>query len=85
MLPHFDIVAVVPIGPGTDPLFVKDTIESFFYYTSATHKVLLLDDSAQGIGEDIRKAYPQVDLYCTDKPSGTMGESLTRRRAPVGM
>jgi hypothetical protein len=73
MLPPFDIVAVVPVGPGTDPLFVKDTIDSFFHYTSATNKVLVLDDSAEGIGEHIRKTYPQVDLYCTPKPSGTMG------------
>jgi hypothetical protein len=73
MLPPFDIVAVVPVGPGTDPLFVQDTIESFVFYTAASHKVLILDDSQQGIGEAIRKQYPDADVICTQKPSGTLG------------
>lgn len=73
MLPRFDVVAVVPVGPGTDPLFVQDTIESFYFYTSATHKVLILDDSQQGIGEAVKARYPLIDIISTTKPSGTLG------------
>lgn len=74
MLPHYDVIAVVPVGPGSDPFFVRDTIESFLHFTSAPHKVLILDDSMQNIGEAVREKYPDVDVLRTKKSSGgTLG------------
>jgi hypothetical protein len=73
MLPPFDVVAVVPVGPGTNFQFVRDTIESFYHYTSATNKVLVLDDSQEGIGELIKQQFSGADVLSTRKPSGTLG------------
>lgn len=73
MLPSYDVVAVVPIGPGTNPEFARDTMESFYYYTAASNKVLILDDSGQGIGAVVKQMLPDVDVISTARPSGTMG------------
>jgi hypothetical protein len=66
----FDIVIVMPVGPGTDARFVMDTIESYIHYSSHSYKFILTDDSQTGVGPAVKEAFPGADVLCTTKPMG---------------
>ncbi|HEU4472149.1 MAG TPA: hypothetical protein VFR58_13750 [Flavisolibacter sp.] len=72
MKPYFDLAIVIPVGPGTDPDFIIDTIRSFIHYTASSYKIILADDSQQGIGEEVKKSYPDIDVIRTNKSMGAM-------------
>jgi len=72
MLPFYETIAVIPVGPNTDLDFLRDTIESFIYYTSSSYKILLSDDSRQGIGGAMQKIFSHIDVLTTKKPLGSM-------------
>jgi hypothetical protein len=65
-----DVVVIVPIGPGTKPEFVIDTVESYKYYTNRPFEVVLTDDSHQGVGAKVQAALPYCRLLHTSKPMG---------------
>jgi len=65
-----DLVLVVPIGPGSNPEYVIDTITSFKFYTRSTHKIILLDDSQEQISEKIQKIIHDCDVLYTPRPLG---------------
>jgi hypothetical protein len=67
---HFDVIVVIPVGPGTVLSFVADTIHSFIFYTRSTYKIIIADDSHQGIGEHIKNLFPATDIVITPKPMG---------------
>lgn len=67
---NFDIVIVIPIGPGSNVEYVKDTIDSYIHYASRSYKFILADDSQSGIGPAIKESFPQADVLCTTKPMG---------------
>lgn len=73
MKPYFDVVVVLPIGPGTRLSFLRDTIESFIYYTESSYKIVLMDDSLEGLGQSVMGDFPNMDLICNKRSSGTMG------------
>lgn len=73
MKASYDLVVVIPVGPGTRLDFLQDTLDSFLYYTRCTYKIVIMDDSGQGLGAAISGMYPDLDLICNRRPSGTMG------------
>ena len=71
MSPFFDFIVVIPVGPGVKPAFIVDTIESVAYYATSSYKIILLDDSQQGIGEVVKSHCPTIDLLTTKKNYGS--------------
>ena len=72
MKQYFDVIVVIPVGPDTKPEFLADTIDSYIHYTLSSYKILLIDDSHQGIGVTIQETHPFVDVLYTDRISGSM-------------
>ena len=70
MKKQFDIIIVIPIGPGSSVDFVKDTIDSYVFYTKSSYKIILADDSHQNIGNALQQFYPDIDVIATPKPMG---------------
>lgn len=68
----FDIVMVMPIGPGCAPEYVADSISSFMHYTNCDYKIILADDSQKGTGLMIQKQFPQADVIVTKKSMGKL-------------
>lgn len=68
--PQFNIIVVIPIGPGSKVDFVLDTIQSYQHYTRSSYKIILADDSHEGIGKEIQKTIQNCDLLTTKKPMG---------------
>jgi hypothetical protein len=52
----------LPVGPGTHLPFLFDTIESIERFADPTHQILLVDDSAQGVGDETKAKFPEVDV-----------------------
>ncbi|MEO6916920.1 MAG: hypothetical protein ABI151_15940 [Chitinophagaceae bacterium] len=73
MKPYFDLVVVIPVGPGTSRSFLCDTIESLVYFTRSSYKIVIMDDSREGLGASVMADFENMDLICTSKPSGRMG------------
>ncbi len=66
----FDLIVVIPIGPGSLPAFVVDTINSFVFYTTSSYKIILVDDSLQGVAAEVKKSFPDCGIILTEKPMG---------------
>jgi len=62
MKPRYDVVIVMPIGPNAKLAFIEDTINSFIYYTSCSYKIVIADDSQKGLGLEIKKIFPDIDI-----------------------
>ncbi len=70
MKSFYDVVVVVPIGPDTSSKFIVDTIESYIFYTAKSFKIILLDDSHQDIGKNLKIYFPNADLFTTTEALG---------------
>ncbi len=70
MKQQYDLVAVMPIGPNDNPLFVADTIESIYFYCRCKLKIILIDDSGKKIGASLKDQYPEVDVKVNEKTYG---------------
>ncbi|MDB5110293.1 MAG: hypothetical protein JWR67_1407 [Mucilaginibacter sp.] len=68
--PYYNTIVVIPVGPGSCTDFIADTINSFIYYNQLTYRIILADDSHQGIGTAIASYYPGVEVIPTRKPMG---------------
>ena len=68
----FDLVVVIPVGPGSSPLFLADNIDSILHYVKGSCKIILADDSHQGLGKSAQENFPQleIDLVPTPEPMG---------------
>ena len=53
---------VMPIGPDSSCEFIRDSIHSFIHYTRSAYKIILADDSHQGIGAAIAATVPGCDV-----------------------
>ena len=60
------------MGPGSRVDFILDTIRSFVYYTSSTYRIILADDSHQGLGRRVQEEFPDMDVLLTKKNGGAM-------------
>ena len=70
---EFDLVIVIPLGPGNEPDFITDTIDSLYHYIDSSFRIIIADDSQQKLGELIRKRFPDVDLLVNAKNKGRYG------------
>ncbi|HEY2322228.1 MAG TPA: hypothetical protein VGJ82_05115 [Thermoanaerobaculia bacterium] len=52
----------VPVGPGTRFEFLLDTLRSIERFADPRHRLLLVDDSAEGLGARAKEAMPEIDL-----------------------
>lgn len=73
MQEQYDLVAVLPVGPGTRIEFIEDTIKSIFYYCRCRVKIIIPDDSMQGLGALVKKSFPAIDLLVNKKCRGMNG------------
>lgn len=70
MKKEVSIVVVMPVGPNTPLAFVRDTLESYAFYTRRSFQFVIADDSHQGIGKAIQEIYPDIDVLTSAKPMG---------------
>ncbi|MEJ7767201.1 MAG: hypothetical protein WKF89_05285 [Chitinophagaceae bacterium] len=70
MKQYVEVVVVIPVGPGSNIEFVSDTINSYIFYTGTSYKIIIADDSHQGLGTKLKDAFPDVDIVYTRKAMG---------------
>jgi glycosyltransferase involved in cell wall biosynthesis len=69
----FDLVVVIPVGPGSGPESLLDTIASVRHFTSGTVKFILADDSQKGTGAAIQTGARDIDVLVMPKNLGKVG------------
>lgn len=69
---HYETIVVLPVGPGTRTDFIIDTISSFVFYTTSSYRIILVDDSHQGIGRQVQEEFPDLDVILTKRNGGAM-------------
>lgn len=74
MKKEFDLVIVIPVGPGTEPDFIIDTIHSIYYYIASSFRLIVVDDSVQGLGIQIKQQFPEIHLISNLKNNGRYGK-----------
>jgi len=72
MKQNFEVVVVMAIGPNSKPDYILDTLNSFQYYTTSKHKVIIIDDSQKDLALEIKHSVPDIDILKTKKSSGSM-------------
>jgi hypothetical protein len=65
-----DLVIVMPVGPGANPEFTRDSLSSAQYYITAPCKIILADDSQKGLGYAIQKDFPGITVLPTRRNLG---------------
>ncbi|MEJ7911791.1 MAG: hypothetical protein WKF70_01455 [Chitinophagaceae bacterium] len=70
MKPYFDVIVVIPVGPNSSVAFVVDTLRSYAFHTASTYKIVIADDSHQGLGTAIQSDFPEADVIGSAKPMG---------------
>ena len=70
---------LLPVGPGTSLPFLLDTLESIQRFALSDHRVLLLDDSGEGIGSKVEEGVPQLDLLVNRAPGADHKRSVAGR------
>lgn len=58
----------VPVGPGTRFDFLLDTLRSIERFADPRHRLLLVDDSAEGLGARAKEAMPEIDVLVLREP-----------------
>jgi glycosyltransferase involved in cell wall biosynthesis len=72
MKQHFAVVVVMAIGPNSKLEYILDTLTSFQFYTTSTHKVIIIDDSQKDLALEIKSFISDIDIIKTKKNSGNM-------------
>lgn len=71
--PTSALVVVVPIGPNAVPAFVRDTLDSVLMYTAPGRRIILADDSGQGVGRAVAAGLAGVEVLDAHGPHGMGG------------
>ena len=58
----------VPVGPATRFEFLLDTLRSIERFADPRHRLLLVDDSAEGLGARAKEAMPEIDVLVLREP-----------------
>jgi hypothetical protein len=66
----YDLVVVIPMGPGTPLDFIIDTIDSIYFYCNCELKLILADDSMLGTGAQVKERFPNADNLVNGRPNG---------------
>jgi hypothetical protein len=67
------LAVVMPIGPHCRTEFVADTLDSIEAYCVPEHRIVLVDDSGLGIGNQVAVGRKRVDVIQTPSARGTHG------------
>lgn len=70
MKKQVDLIVVIPVGPHCNPVFIKDTISSFIFYTRRSYQIILADDSQKGTGEYVQNEFRQIEILRTPRALG---------------
>jgi hypothetical protein len=73
MKKFYELIVVIPVGPGSNLGFVADTIASFIHYARSTYRIFIMDDSGENAGIELRKRFPDLDIHYTPRSLGHMG------------
>lgn len=66
-------VALIPAGPFTNNDFLKDTVDSIFYYASIPTSIVIIDDAHNGGPQQVAAAFQRVEVVPTICPPGKRG------------
>ncbi|MEO8077049.1 MAG: glycosyltransferase, partial [Acidobacteriota bacterium] len=69
----FDLVVVIPVGPGEVLDFVLDTVQSVTHYTGGPTKIIIADDSGKGTGAWVQSKVDAVAVVKTPRNQGLHG------------
>ncbi len=70
---------LLPVGPGTKLEFLLDTLDTVERFAAPEHKILIVDDSAEGIGARVQTVSPAVDVLLLRAPGSDMTRSVAGR------
>ena len=70
MKQYYDVIIVIPVGPGSSLEFIIDTINSYIFFTKSAFKFIIADDSQQGLGKMIQQQVANIDVVTTQKNMG---------------
>lgn len=60
----------MPVGSDAKIRYVKDTIRSVLHYTTASRRVIILDDSGKNFGKKLKQIFPEIVVLKTSKCRG---------------
>jgi hypothetical protein len=72
-------LVILPVGPGTNLPFLLDTLESIRRFSLPDHQILVADDSAEGLGDQVREKIPLVDVFVLRAKGGDATRSVAGR------
>jgi hypothetical protein len=64
------LAVIMPVGPDAKIRYVKDTIKSVLHYTTASRRVIVLDDSGKNFGKKLKQIFPDIIVLKTSKCRG---------------
>ena len=67
------LVVVIPVGPGCEVEFIRDTVESVRHWAGPSRLIVLLDDSGSGMATAAAGAFDDVVVLTTRGRSGVSG------------
>lgn len=73
MKDHVELIVVIPVGPRCNLTFVEDTIDSVYDFIYCRYKIIVIDDSQEGMGNQLKKKFPDIDLIVNSKSHGRWG------------
>ncbi len=68
------LIVVIPVGPGTNMEFVRDTINSVVCYTRESRRIVVVDNTGANACADLSDEYPDVDVVATPEVFGVNAE-----------
>src|SRR5688572_29970888 len=68
-----DLIVVIPVGPRCNLTFVEDTIDSVYNFIYCRYKIVVIDDSQEGLGAKLKITFPDIDLITNPKSHGRWG------------
>ncbi len=67
------LVVVIPVGPTCREEDSLDTIESVRHYTTPNRRIIIADDSANGMGHKLQQSVPELEIVTTPRNMGKYG------------
>lgn len=71
--PAVRLVVVIPVGPTCREEDSLDTIESVCHYTAPGRRIIIADDSANGMGQTLQRTVPELEVVTTPRNLGKYG------------
>ena len=68
------LLVVIPVGPGTNADFLRDTVESVLFYTGASRRLVIVDNTGAHACANLSRDFPDVDVVTTPEVFGKRAE-----------